>query len=159
MERSGISEPVEGRQLQICAAKPSLERDVGADPGGFARCQRERLCHMFKMFDYCDFGYSIIAAARTSRKYALDFASYFSANILSRISFFLGVSTLVGSLAHSTTISMPCLVTSGGVRWPICMPSSTSRSEGGMSAEVLVTDSRIAAFGIALKKAFASVHD
>ena len=42
--------------------------------------------------------------------------------------------------AHSATISTPCLVISGGVRWPIGVLSSTSRSAGGMSAEVLVDD-------------------
>src|ERR1700726_2045801 len=99
--------------------------------------------------------YSIIAALRHSCRYHFDFASYFSAYILSRISFFFGVSTVVGFLPHSATISTPCLVISGGVKWPIGVLSSTSRRTGGMSAEVLTTISRIAAFGIDLKKALA----
>ena len=45
--------------------------------------------------------------------------------ILSRISRFFGVSIVVGLRAHSTTISMPCLVISGGVRWPIGVLSSS----------------------------------
>src|SRR5439155_5765356 len=99
--------------------------------------------------------YSIIAALRTSCRYAFDFASYFSANILSRISLFFGVSTVVGFLAHSATISTPCFVTSGGVKWPTGVLSSTSRRTAGISADVLVTVSRIAAFCIDLKKALA----
>src|SRR6476659_7874886 len=86
--------------------------------------------------------YSIIAALRTSRKYDFDFASYFSAYILSRISRFFGVSTVVGFLAHSATISTPCFVTSGGVKWPTGVLLSKSRRTGGISAEVLVTASR-----------------
>src|SRR4029077_4504117 len=102
--------------------------------------------------------YSIIAALRDSCRYHFDFASYFSAYIFSRISFFFGVSTVVGSLPHNTTISTPCFVTSGGVKWPTGVLSSTSRNDGGMSAEVLVTGSLIAALCIDLKKAFASTQ-
>src|SRR5580692_12079471 len=82
---------------------------------GFVMRQRRLLllgCSLLLAFSR----YSIIAAARMSFRYAFDFASNFAANILSRISFFFGVSTLVGFLAHSATISTPCFVTSGGVR-------------------------------------------
>ncbi len=54
-------------------------------------------------------------------------------------------------VSHNATISTPCLVISGGVRWPIGVLSSKSRSGPGMSAEVLVTMSRIAAFCIVLE--------
>src|SRR5579871_665922 len=157
-KRGGIADPIEGRQFEFVAAKPRLKRNVGSDACGFARCQREGLCHALTILDRHCFVYSIIAAARTSRKYDFDFASYFSLYILSRISRFLGVSTLVGSFAHSTTISIPCRVTSGGVRWPIAVLSRISRSAGGISAEVLVTLSRIAAFCMVLKNWFASTQ-
>src|SRR5215510_10255046 len=81
--------------------------------------------------------YSIIADLRTSCRYHFDFASYFSTNILSRISFFFGVSMVVLLRAHKATISMPCLVFSGGVRRPTGVFSSKSRSDSGRSAEVL----------------------
>src|SRR5437899_12365822 len=74
--------------------------------------------------------YSTIAALRTSCRYAFDFAWNLSANILSRISLFFGVSTVVGFLAHSATISTPCFVTSGGVKWPTGVLSRTSRRTG-----------------------------
>src|ERR1700676_120784 len=102
--------------------------------------------------------YSIIAALRTSCRYDFDFASYFSTYIFSRISFFFGVSTVVGSFPHNATISTPCFVSSGGVKWPTGVPLRTSRSEWGMSAEVLTTGSFIAAFCIDLKSAFASAQ-
>src|SRR5579872_171079 len=150
-ERRNIAEPIEGGQFEFVTPEPGLERDVGPDARGFARCQRERLCHIRQR-------YSIIAALRTSCKYDFDFASYFSLYIFSRTSLFLGESTVVGSLPHNTTISTPCFVISGGVRWPIGVLSSTSLSTCGMSAEVLVTASRMAAFCIDLKNTFASAQ-
>src|SRR5579864_6739214 len=98
--------------------------------------------------------YSIIADLRHSCRYHFDLASYFSAYILSRTSFFFGVSMVVGSRPHKATISTPCLVNSGGVRWPTGVLSSNSRSEGGMSAEVLTTVSRMMAARIDLKNEF-----
>src|SRR4030088_566565 len=91
--------------------------------------------------------HSIIAALRMSCRYAFDFASYFSAYIFSRISFFFGVSTVVGFLAHSAAISTPCFVTSGAVKWPIGVLSSPSRRTAGISAGVFVTVLAVAEFG------------
>src|SRR3954464_15204094 len=54
---------------------------------------------------------------------------------------------MVGLREHSTTISMPALVVSGAVRWPIGVSSRTLRSASGNSAGVLVTMSRLVAFG------------
>src|SRR3954466_13072503 len=78
--------------------------------------------------------YSIIAALRTSCRYDFDFASYFSAYILSRISFFFGVSTVVVFLGAHPNHLTPCFVTSGGVKWPTGVLSRTSRRTAGMSA-------------------------
>src|ERR1700760_4525034 len=100
--------------------------------------------------------YSIIAALRICARYAFDLASNLVANILSRMAFFCGVSTVVGLRPHRATISTPCLVTSGVVRCPIGVLSRPSRIEAGISAEVLVTISRIAAFGIDLNRLLAS---
>src|SRR5262249_1835176 len=83
--------------------------------------------------------YSVIAALRISARYAFDFASYFSANIFWRTSCFFGVSTVVLLRAQRTTISMPCLVVSGGVSRPTGVFSRRSRSDSGKSADVLVT--------------------
>ncbi len=51
--------------------------------------------------------------------------------------------SLVGLRSHSATISTPCLVTSGGVRWPIGVLSSMlSAAAAGRSADVLIDDCR-----------------
>src|SRR6202000_976250 len=113
LEGGRVAQPIECGQVEFVTAEPRFERDVGAAACRFARCQRERLCHASTIFDRHGFTYSIIEAARDSRKYAFDFASYFSLYIFSRISRFFGVSTLVGSFEHTTTISTPCFVISG----------------------------------------------
>src|SRR5262245_15123479 len=95
--------------------------------------------------------YSIIAALQTSCRYDFGFPTYFSTNLLSRTYFVFGVSMVVLLRAHKATISIPCLVVSGGVRRPTGVFSSMSRSDSGRSAEVLVTISLIAAFCMDLK--------
>ena len=80
---------IECRKFQLVPPQPRSDRDIRPDAGRFAQCQRKRLYHARQR-------YSIIAALRTSSRYALDFFSNFSANIFSRISRFFGVSTVVG---------------------------------------------------------------
>src|SRR5437868_1275421 len=115
-----IARQIKCRNFQFASLEPRRNRDIRPDAGRLAQCQRQGFYHARQR-------YSIIAALRTSSRYALDFFSNFSANIFSRTSRFFGVSTVVGLRPHSATISTPCLVTSGAVRWPTGVLSSSSR--------------------------------
>jgi len=101
--------------------------------------------------------YSVIAAPRTSCRYDFDFASYFSAYIFSRISFFSVYRRWSDPFRRTQpSPSLLCLLGQGQMADQSAIERFTKR--GGMSAEALTMGSFMAAFCIDSKNAFASAQ-
>ena len=155
-EERAIAEQIERRQDQLTAAQPCGEGDVGTDARGSPDVSARNPAFRTSVFRGVGHQSLAINGTRSSRLCGcrsdrLLLRLVFLGVHLFPISRFFGVSTLVGFRSHNATISTPCLVISGGVKRPTGVLSRSSRSGPGMSAEVLMMASRIAAFCIDLK--------
>src|SRR5262245_12020155 len=151
-----IPNKIELRQLELLAASPNSDRQIGADACRLAQCQRQwkaaRSAHYL-------FLYSIIADLRISSRNFFDSDSKRLVKSCSRTSRFSGDSAVVSFLLQTANICSPCAVTSGAVRCPTSMFPRISRNWGVRSAELRVIGSRIATSRKARAIARPSLHD